>query len=99
MRKCEEYRVQQKIKKDKKRRLREICGFTERKLVFGCDNKKYHKKPSYNKQKDYYRQNKFYQPYKKFNNRFKRRKFRKYENTPENRKRFKFKRKFRRRRY
>lgn len=103
MRKCEEYRIQQKIKKDKKRGLKEICGFTEKKLVFGCDNKykRYSRKPSYNrnKQNEYYKQNKPYRNYKRFNNRFKRRKFKRYKNTPENRKRFKFKRKFRKKRY
>ena len=106
MRKCEEYRVQQKIKKDKKRGLREICGFTERKLIFGCDNKynkqrkykKYNKKPVYNNQDKYYK-NKSYRPYRPFRQKYKRRRFRRYKNTPENRKRFRFKRKFRKRRY
>ena len=105
MRKCEEYRVQQKIKKDKKYGLREICGFTERKLVFGCDNKlnntknryRKYKKSSYNKDEYYKKQNKPYRPYKTF--KYKRRRFRRYKNTPENRKRFKYKRKFRKRRY
>ena len=105
-RKCEEYRIQQKIKKDKKQGLREICNFTEKKLIFGCDNqdyktrKKYRKyrKLDYNNQNEYYRkQNKTYRPYKPFNRRFKRRKFKKYRNTPENRKRFRYKRKFRKR--
>ena len=40
MRKCEEYRIQQKVKKDKKLGLKEICGFTEKRLVFGCEDKR-----------------------------------------------------------
>ena len=104
MRKCEDYRLQQSIKKDKKTGLREICGFTERKLVFGCDNDKYkkpknYKKQNYNNQENYYNRNKPYRSYRSYNNRFKRRKFRRYRNTPENRERFKYRRKFRKRKY
>ena len=100
MRKCEEYRVQQKVKKDKKLGLREICGFTERRLVFGCEDKKPYRnyKKRYNKKKSYdkYRskQNRNNYPYKY--NRYKRKRFRKFRNTPENRRRYKNKRKFRR---
>ena len=55
------------------------------------------KKP-YHQDKDH-NNNRSYKPYKPVKRRFRKRRFQKYKNTPENRKRFRFKRKFRRKKY
>ena len=102
MRKCEEYRIQQKVKKDKKLGLREICGFTERRLVFGCDDmriRKSHKKYKKKYKKRFEDQEKYNKNYNPYYNKYKRKKFKKFRNTSDTRKRFRNKRKFRRKPY
>lgn len=104
MRKCEEYRLQQKVKKDKKLGLRDICGLAEKRLVFGCEEKR--KRKTYKKgRKKYQAYNKRTEKYNKYNknpyyNKFRRRRrFRRFKNTPQNRNKFRYKRKFRRKPY